>query len=106
MPQSLEVHPEILTISGQQMSTMCDTLSTTLQTLQARLNQIGQPWKDGEYGSAFANGPNGYVDSSAELISSTQNMITTFTGFSTALLAAAKRFSDIESDNTNSFSTS
>jgi uncharacterized protein YukE len=86
---NLEVNPGLLQRAAADVAALQDRLQTIFDNLRSDLASRGTSWEHGTFGTAFANGPHGYLVAKDQLFQSAQNLATTLGHYSSAMSTAA-----------------
>lgn len=86
---NLRVNPALLRLAAADVSTLQDRLQTVFDDLRRDLASRGTSWEHGSFGSAFADGPHGYLVTNDQLFQSAQNLADTLGNYSAAMSNAA-----------------
>jgi len=88
-PSSIQVNPGRLRTAAQDSGTINSNIAQALATLQSSLSAKGSPWGSDSFGGKFANGDQGYIAVSKNLLSAVSDMGTTFGSIEQGQLQAA-----------------
>ena len=86
---NLEVNPRLLRLAAADVSALHDRVRNFFDDLRSDLASRGTSWEHGSFGTAFANGPHGYLAANDQLFQSAQNLATTLGHYSAAMSKAA-----------------
>jgi uncharacterized protein YukE len=94
---TVQVNPTQLRSAAQDSSAIQTSISNILTTLQNSLNsQKADPWGNDSFGDKFANGSDGYIAVSKNMLSGISDMASTFGSIASGQVQAADELTDAD----------
>ncbi|MFB8002136.1 hypothetical protein [Nocardia sp. NPDC056000] len=103
MTDRLQSYKELLRTASSKTGAVRDGIDKIVDTLVSATEGRGEPWGNDTMGSGFANGDNGYLKSSGNIISGARNMSGTFGNFSKGQKEALDLLTTMDDGNGNGF---
>ncbi|MEV6771246.1 hypothetical protein AB0N05_21765 [Nocardia sp. NPDC051030] len=103
MNDRLHSYEDLLTTAAGKTAKVRDGIEKVVDALVSSTDGRGQPWGSDSMGKNFADGPNGYLKSSSNLIEGANNMAGTFGNFSKGQTDAAALLSRMDTGNGEGF---
>ncbi|WP_330183408.1 hypothetical protein OHB26_07000 [Nocardia sp. NBC_01503] len=103
MNDRLQSYKDLLRTASNKTGAVRDGIDTIIDTLITTTNGRGEPWGNDTMGKGFADGDNGYVKSSGNIIDGARNMSGTFANFSKGQKDALELLTRMDDGNGDQF---